>query len=85
MEIDFTERCHALFNLVMESVLCFLHERPVGLYYFAKVICYIRAVFSKVTFSISGENQTPELNVYQSGHISQSAGVNKQSTGVAYL
>jgi len=31
MTIDFTERWHASFSRVVESLLCSLHERPVGL------------------------------------------------------
>jgi len=55
MGIDFTGRYHALFSLVVESLLCFLHERPVGLSP-AQKLPYRIAVLSEVPFSITSKN-----------------------------
>jgi len=56
--VDFTERCHVLLNLSdgISAVLCMS-----VLYSCVNVICYRGiAVLSKVSFSISSENQTPD-------------------------
>jgi len=72
MWIDFTERCHDLFNRVVESLLCFLHEPPV-------LLCKRYLLESKYFESFG------HISTHQGRLVSGSAGLTNRSTGVAYL
>jgi len=82
MGTDFTERCHAFFNLVVDYLLCSLHVRPVGL-----LLCkgYLLELQYFRKFHSQSSMKTRRLNTYQSNLISRSAGVTNRSIAVTFL
>lgn len=82
MGINFTERCSALFNRVVKSLLWSLHGHPVGL-----LMCkdYLLECWYFRKFHAQSPLKTRHMNIYQRSFISWSAGLTNRCTVVVFL